>query len=166
MASAHSFVAGPELPPVPFVVRVSETPPTESVVLALTTVVPAVVFVSVIVQLPVPPDVVHGFGVPSVPGPDAIEKVICVPSGAFAVPPLPLSTFTCAVKVWVAPTGFVAVSGEIWMFASTNVFTASDEFPFWPFVCTVTWTPPANVIVDVACPVTFPADGELNVIVH
>ena len=67
--------------------------------------------------------------------------------------------------MWFVPTGFVAVSGEIWMFASTNAFTASMLFPFVPSVATVTDAPPMLRVAD-ACPVTFPAAGEVNVIVH
>ena len=97
--------------------------------------------VRVAVQLPVPPAVVHGLPL-SVPGPDAIEKLICVPSGAGTKPPpLPRFTSTWPVKVWVAPTGFVPF-GVIEMRASTNVFTASPEFPFWPSVATVSGKPP------------------------
>ena len=80
-----------------------------------------------IVQLPVPPAVVHGFGVVNAPGPVSIVKLICVPSGAFWKPPVPVFTLTCAVNACVAPTRFVAVGGVIWMFASTNVLTASPE---------------------------------------
>ena len=83
VSSAHSLVAGPELPPVPSVFRVSETPPTESVTCALTTVAPVTVETSVIVQLPVPPEVVHGFADVNAPGPESIVKLIGVPSGAF-----------------------------------------------------------------------------------
>ena len=53
---------------------------------ALTTVVPVVAELSVIVQLPVPPAVVHGFGEVKLPGPLSIVKLICVPSGAFWKP--------------------------------------------------------------------------------
>jgi hypothetical protein len=38
---------------------------------------------SVMVQLPVPPETVHGFAVVSEPGPESIVKLICVPSSAF-----------------------------------------------------------------------------------
>ncbi len=88
-----------------------------------------------IVQLPVPPAVVHGFAVVNEPGPQSIVKLICVPFGAFTKPPVPVFTFTCAVKTWLTPTGFVAVCGVIWMFASTNVLTASPEFGATPSVC-------------------------------
>src|SRR5262249_40026282 len=91
---------------------------------------------------------------------------ICVPSGALVNEPDPVLTSTCPVSVWVALTGFAAVNGEIEIFASTYVLTASAELPFSPSVCTDTWTPPANVNVADACPVTFPADGEVKVIVH
>ena len=87
VASAHSFVAAPELAPTPLVSRCSETPPTLTVVWALTTVVPVTAELSVIVQLPVPPAVVHGFAVVKAPGPESIVKLIWVPSGALTNPP-------------------------------------------------------------------------------
>src|SRR5262245_13899094 len=117
-AFTHSFVAGPELLSVPSVFLVSVTPATVTVVCADTTVAPVWLDVSVIWQEPVPPAVVHGFGVVNEPGPLSIVKLICVPSGAF-VNPLPLFTFTCAVKTWFWPTRFVPF-GWIWMFASTT----------------------------------------------
>src|SRR5262249_35066045 len=97
LASTHVFTAGPEVPAVRSVLRVSGRRLTDSVVCALTVVVPAVEETSVIVQLPVPPEVVHGFGVVKPPGPLSIVKLIDVPSGAFTNP-LPLFTVTCAVK--------------------------------------------------------------------
>ena len=39
-------------------------------------------------------------------------------------------------------TGFVAVCGVIWMFASTQVFVASPEFGATPFVSTMNGTDP------------------------
>ena len=70
-----------------------------------------------------------------------------VPAGAFAKLPLPALTLTCAVNTCGSPRLFVAVGGLIWMFASTNVFTASTELPLWPLVATVSGRPP---IVSVA----------------
>jgi hypothetical protein len=166
-AFTHVFTAGPESPPVPFVVRVSETPPTDTVVLALTTVIPVTAEVSVIVQLPVPPAVVHGFGAPSVPGPEAIEKVICVPSGAGTKPP-PGFTFTCAVNVCVAPTRFVPF-GVIWMFASTHVLLALPDPPDAVFcavpVVRVTTTPLTGMS-DVAETTVVPGVEEVIVTVQ
>ena len=52
-----------------------------TVVCAETIVTPVVAEVSVIVQLPVPPTVVHGFAEVKPPGPESIVKLICVPSG-------------------------------------------------------------------------------------
>src|SRR5207253_3402555 len=78
-ALTHVFAAGFEFAPTPFVCRVSETLPTETVVCAETVVTPVVLDVNVMVQLPVPPAVVHGFAVVSVPGPLSIGKLICVP---------------------------------------------------------------------------------------
>src|SRR5262249_40548563 len=116
----HVFVAGPVLPPVSSVSRVSPTPRTETVVCAETVVTPVVADVSVIVHEPEPPAVVHGFGVPSVPGPESLLKLIEVPSGAFTKPaPEPSFTSTCAVNVCVWPTRFVPF-GEIEIRASTT----------------------------------------------
>ena len=64
-----------------------------------------------------------------------------VPSGAFAKPPVPSSTLTCPVSTWFVESGFVAVWGEIWMFASTNVAAALPEFGATPFVATETASP-------------------------
>src|SRR5690348_10497028 len=83
------FVAGPEFAPTPFVVRVSETPPTLTVVLALTVVVPAVGELITTVHAPVPPMVVQVDGPTKVAvAPPAFdsEKEITVPSGAFTNP--------------------------------------------------------------------------------
>ena len=80
--------------------------------------------------------------------------------------PSPALTLTCAVSVWFEPTGFVAVCGVIWMFASTNVLTASPEFGATPSVATVNGPTPPTEAVEVACPVTLPAVGEVNMIVH
>ncbi len=82
VAAAHIFVAAPELPPVPSVCRVSESPPTGSVTCALTTVAPVTFETSVIEQLPVPPEVVHGFADVNAPGPESIVKLIDVPFGS------------------------------------------------------------------------------------
>ena len=143
-ASAQFLLAGPELAPEPLVLRVSDRPPTEAVVDADTTVVPTDDETSVIEQLPVPPVVVHGFGVVKLPGPDTIVKLIDVPSGA-GTKPVPGFTFTCAVNTWLAPTGFSADSGEIWMFASTQVLFALPEPPGPGFVA---------VVRGIVCPFT------------
>src|SRR5215469_7964607 len=127
LAFTHVFVAGPLFPATPFVARVSETPPTDTAVCALTLVVPVIDEVSVIWHEAVPPTVVHGFGVVNEPGPESIEKLIDVPSAALTKPaPEPSFTVTWAVNVCDAPTRFVPF-GEIEMRASTNVFTASAE---------------------------------------
>jgi hypothetical protein len=118
-ASTQFFVAGPEFESVPFVLRATVTPASDTVTCAETVVVPTTAEVRPIVQLPVPPVVVHGFGELKLPGPESMVKLICVPSGA-DVKPSPLFTFTCAVNRCVAPTGFVPF-GVIWMFASTTV---------------------------------------------
>jgi hypothetical protein len=76
-AFTQRFVAGPEFAAVPFACRVRETPPTETVVCAETTVTPVTPDVRLIEQLPVPPAVVHGFGVVNPPGPPpSIVKLI------------------------------------------------------------------------------------------
>src|SRR5262249_37906087 len=80
--STHVLVAGPELSPAPSVFRDRGMPSTVTEACALTTVAPVVDEVSVIWQLPVPPEVVHGFEVVKFPGPLSIVKAIDVPSGA------------------------------------------------------------------------------------
>ena len=60
-------------------------------------------------QLPVPPEVVHGFADVKDPGPESIVKLIDVPLGAFTKPPAPLLTFTCPVMGCVEPTGLEEV---------------------------------------------------------
>src|SRR5258708_32896856 len=63
--------------------------------------------------VPEPEPVVHVLGPTKLPTePDSSEKVMLVPSGAFAGP-VPSSTFTCPVKMCLALTGFVFVSGLI-----------------------------------------------------
>jgi len=107
-AFTQVLVAGPELAPTPSVLRVSDTPPTESVVWALTFVTPVTADVMVVVQLPEPPVVVHDVGGFGVPGPASMVNVISVPFGALTnPPPEPSFTFTCAVNVCVAPMRFV-----------------------------------------------------------
>src|SRR6266542_2173811 len=118
-AFTHSFVAGGEFAPTPFVSRLSTRPPTDTVVCADTVVTPVRNDFNVTWQLPVPPAVVHGFGDVNPPGPESIVKVIAVPSGAFTKP-LPSFTFTCAVNVCESPTRSTPF-GAIWMFASTTV---------------------------------------------
>ena len=44
------------------------------------------------------------------------------------------------------PTRLVALAGVIWMFASTNVLTASAELPFRPLVSTVSGKPPTGSV--------------------
>jgi hypothetical protein len=99
------------------VVRVSDTPPTLTVVVALITVVPTDADVNVTVQLPVASTVRHGDPA-IVPGPLTFVTVMLVPAGAFTKP-VPVFTFTCTVKVCVSLIGSVSVAGVIWMFAST-----------------------------------------------
>ena len=119
-AFTHRFVAGAEFAPVPSVFRVSETPPTDSVVCALTVVTPVTADVRSIVQFPlafVEQDVADTFPFDSVPGPESIVKLTSAPTAG--TNPVPSFTFTCAVNVCVAPTRFTPF-GLIWMFASTT----------------------------------------------
>ena len=114
------------------------------------------------------PTVRHGLVVVNEPGPETIVKVIGVPAGALLEPvPEPSLTFMCAVKTWVVFTGFSAVGGLIWMFASTYVLTASAELRPVPSVWTVNVVggEPIDSVAD-AWPVTFPPVAELKVIVH
>ena len=97
--------------------RVTETPPTVSVVVAWTVETPAVGETRLTVQAPAA--VVHlpSAGV-NVPGPLGTENVTVVPSGAFTKPP-PVFTVTAAVKTCGLPTSFVAVNGVTTIRAST-----------------------------------------------
>ena len=52
------------------------------------------------------------------------------------------------------------------MFASTNVFTAGPEFGATPFVETVKFDPVPSAPVQLALPVTFPAEFEEKTIVQ
>src|SRR5262249_53399287 len=93
------------------VVRVSTTPPTVTVVVALTVVVPDSDELMTTVHEPVAPDVVQVFGPTKAAAapPEFVRlKVISVPAGAFAKPE-PAFTFTCPVSVWLVETGLIAV---------------------------------------------------------
>src|SRR5262245_58864371 len=110
---------------------------------------------------PVPPVVLHGLGVVELPGPLSLVQLIWVPSGAAWKPvPSPLLTLTWAVHTCVCPTRFVPL-GVIWMFASTNVFTAFPELGAIPSVSTVNGAEPTTERVEEAWPVTLPAVGEV-----
>jgi hypothetical protein len=85
VASAHDFAASGLSPAFASpVVRVNETPLTDTVVVARTVVVPVAADVIVSVQLPVVPTVVHWFEPTNAPGPDWTDPVQTVPAGAFA----------------------------------------------------------------------------------
>src|SRR5262249_20662941 len=115
-------------------------------------------------QEPVPPAVVQLAGLTE-PGPLTTVKLITVPSGAFTKP-LPSFTFTCAVNVCGVPTSFVAVNGEIWMFASTQLLAAFALSPAFPSpVERVSGTPPTEPIVD-AFSVATPAVEEVRLTEH
>src|SRR5206468_1277844 len=131
-AVTQIFCDGPLLPALPLVVGFRVSPPTTTLVEALITVVRVTLEVSVIVHDPVPPDVVH-VALLRLPGPLAMLNVIVVPSGVLASP-LPMSTFTWPVRVWVALISFVAVAGLIWMLAFTQVFCADPLLPDRPSV--------------------------------
>ena len=75
---------------------------------AETVVTPVTAELRSIVQLPVPPAVVHGFAGVKAPGPESIVKLIWVPSGALTNP-VPSFTLTWPVKVCVCadPVGSV-----------------------------------------------------------
>jgi hypothetical protein len=60
---------------------------------------------------------------------------------------------------------FVA-SGAIAIFASTKVFTAGPEFGELPFVETVKFDGVPKLPVQLAFPVTLPAEFDVNTIVH
>src|SRR3954453_13920877 len=117
----------------------------------------------VAVQLPAAPMV--QFCVAGVPGPAVMFTVHTVPAGAFTKPE-PSLTLMWHVSTWLSPTGSVSVSGVIWMFASTNVFTAGPLFGATPFVETVNADGVPRVPVQLALPVTLPAEFDVNVIVH
>src|SRR5215218_262318 len=168
VASAHVLLASALSPAFASpVVRVSATPLTVTVVDALIVVVPTVVELIVAEQEPVPPAVVQLFApTKAADAPPAFVRpnVMTVPFGALPKPE-PEFTFTWAVSTWFVETGLLSVSGAIWMFASTNVLTASAEFGTPLPVETVTDCPP-RFSVAVACPVTCPAEFDVNVIVH
>src|SRR5262245_33519670 len=86
LAATQCLVAGPEFEPVPSVVRVIVSPPTDNVAAAVTVVVPLEPETRLIWHEPVPSVTVHGFGVVKVPGPLTLSKEICVPLGAFWKP--------------------------------------------------------------------------------
>src|SRR6266542_328207 len=81
-ASTQLFWAVPLFGATPFVERVSETPPTATVVFALITVVPVVAEVSVTSHDPVPPTV-RQLAALSAPGPLVIARLIWVQPGRF-----------------------------------------------------------------------------------
>ena len=120
-------------------------------VLAWIVVVPAVGELMTTVHDPVVPDVLHVFpptNVAVAPPEFVSESVTSVPAGALTkvVPGL---TLTCTVSVWFVPVGFVAVSGVIWMVASTQVLVALSQLLVQPEV-TFTAVPVVRVTVPLA----------------
>ena len=111
----------------PFVWRVSETPPTESVVCALTVVTPVTAELSVIVQLPVPPTVVHGFGGRERAG-AAVDREADLRPGRRVHEAARAVVHVHVRRERVRRADRVRRRcGVIWMFASTNVLTASPR---------------------------------------
>src|SRR5262245_45244364 len=154
---------------------VSDTPPTETVPATSMSTEPAVLDVMSTVQDP--PLVRHVLPATNVAPAVLLDRlnVSVVPSGTL-VKPLPPSPpgapaaspsfcWNVPVRVWFEPIGFVAVCGVIMMRASTNRFVASPEFPLRPSVSRWSDTPP-TVRSTLACAVTRPAEGEVNVITH
>src|SRR3954454_6502875 len=168
LASTQVLVAGPLLPCVVSVLRVSLTPPrVVNVVWAETTVWPVTPEVIDTWQEPVPPAVVQLLIPPTnVPGPASIVKVISVPSGALINPtPSPRSALTWPVNVWLAPTRLVP-GGLMEMFASWKTFVASPLLGGTASVDTVNGAEPATDRVAVAWPVTVPVVRDVKVMVH
>src|SRR6185503_17057612 len=163
LASTQVLVAGPLLPPAPLVLRERLTPPTLTVVEALTMVMPAVGELKVTVHEPVPPAVVQ-LGAESVPGPEAMAKLIVVPSGALVYPPVPVLTLTWPVKVWLALISLVP-SAAIETLASTQVLVAGPLLPADPLVVRLRLTPPTRRVAR-ALTEEMPAVGELMVSVQ
>ena len=120
-------------------------------------------------QLPVPPAVVHGFGVVKRAGAGvdreadlrAVRRVLEAARAGVDV-------HVRREDVRLRRSRFVAVGGVIWMFASTNVLTASPEFRPVPSVCDRDDRAGAvdRASVADAWPVTLPAVGEVKMIVH
>src|SRR5215217_400600 len=95
------------------VVRVSSTPPTDSVVVACIVSRPGFGDVITIGHVPAPFEIVQVL--PAVNEPTCAPtnaKFTTVPFGAAAYEPEPSFTNTCAVNGWVVPTGFVAAGGS------------------------------------------------------
>src|SRR5262249_20383280 len=88
-----------------------------------------------------------------------IVKLIVVPAGALTKP-VPSLTLTWPVRVWFVLTSFVACSGEIWMFASTQFFDASTLSPARPSPLErVNDTPLTTTVVESRTTVTPGVDG-------
>jgi hypothetical protein len=108
---------------------------------------------------------VHVFGPTKLPGPDTIVAVaVCGPASMF--PPI---AFTVIVSTWFAPTGFVAVCGLIWMFASTQFFVAlllppDAMFAAVPVVRVI--VTPMTGMSEVACTTVCPTTAEVIVTVQ
>src|SRR4051812_39073074 len=89
---------------------------------AFTTVTPAVDELNVTTQLPVVPTV-RQLATDKLPGPLKIGRASCRERVEISEAE-PSFKYKCAVNVCGEPTSFVADNGEIWIFASTNVFVA------------------------------------------
>ena len=153
------------------VARVSDSPRTENVVVAWMSTLPAVGLLITTEHWPAPPLTVQlappgaaGTKTAVAPALFVRLKVTTVPSGA-ALKPVKLSPpgasmpsfcFTVAVIVWFALTGFVAVSGLMLMFASTNFLLPSAPLLPPVLVARVRLMPPTRN-VEVAWMSTLPA---------
>ena len=173
VSSAQFFVAGPELAPTPFVVRVRVTwagnggfgdGPADTVTDALIVVVPVVGELIVAWQLPAAATVhERRRRAGTRAGRERRRRatrvrqreVHTVPAGASTKPPPCRCSRSRAPSAHDRRDRVVAVNGVIWMFASTNDFTAFAELSPVPSVSTVT-VPPLIDSVDYPCPVTIP----------
>src|SRR5262249_19662180 len=86
-----------------------------------------------------------------------------VASGAFTYPPVPVLTFTCPVSTCWVETGFVAVSGVIWMLASTHVLIALGPSPALPSPVARVNVSSSTTTAVLACTVSTPGVAELPV---
>src|SRR5438876_83020 len=83
---------------------------------------------------------------------------VAVPPPAAIVPP---DVFTVIVSVWFVPAAFVAVAGAIWMFASTQVFSAGLLLLPVPSVVRDSEPAPANGMLEVAVTFVVPAVADV-----
>src|SRR5439155_12649420 len=84
---------------------------------------------------------------------------VAVPPPAAIVPP---DVFTVIVSVWFVPAAFVAVAGAIWMFASTQVFSAGLLLLPVPSVVRDSEPAPARGMLEVAETFVVPAVADVS----